>query len=133
MTVVKTKYKWESSSLSDDDEMATRNDHNHHGLLLLLLVLMRDFQRFPYMLPLVLSILRTKSCLRNEIIRVENLHRPYLLIVSSTKRLHSSCFVTSPAITCTSVAPLVIARSATRSSRFSLRATITKRAPRFAY
>jgi hypothetical protein len=58
MTVVKTKYKWESSSLSDDDEMAARNDHNHHGLLLLLLlVLMRDFQRFPYMLPLVLSIL----------------------------------------------------------------------------
>jgi hypothetical protein len=59
MTVVKTKYKWESFSSSDDDEMAARNDHNHHGLLLLLLllVLMRDFQRFPYMLPLVLSIL----------------------------------------------------------------------------
>jgi hypothetical protein len=48
MTVVKTKYKWESFSSSDDDEMAARNDHNHHGLLLLLLlVLMRDFQKIP--------------------------------------------------------------------------------------
>ncbi len=63
----------------------------------------------------------------------EDLHRPYLFTVSSTKRLQSSCFATSATITCTSTAPFLIARSATCFSRYSRRATITNRAPRFAY
>lgn len=64
---------------------------------------------------------------------VTDLQRPYLAIVSSMNRLHSSFLVTSPTMTFTSEAPLVTARSATADSWASRRATSTKRAPLFAY